>query len=111
MRRFRCSGNRQGMKQPPRLPEGVESKVLREALAGPPVGATGESQGRDRRECESDPAHELHVDSLLRSGCPRSGDNNGIVGGPRLGDKRANGLLQTYYDLAVLQSLRRAVMM
>jgi hypothetical protein len=44
--------------------EGVESDPSRR-LAGPPVGATGESQGRDRRECECDAAHKLHVECLL----------------------------------------------
>jgi len=61
------------------------------ALASPPVGATGESQGRNRRESEGDATHQLHGSSpSVGSGGPLVGDTPGLSVDPYLGDKPAH---------------------
>lgn len=61
------------------------------ALADPPVGATGESQGRDRRQRDSDAAHKLHgVLPPYVPAAPSLGDTGELSGDPHRGDKPAH---------------------
>ena len=81
------------MQQPPRdeFPGGLSLKSSWD-LPSPPVGATGESQGRDRCQRESDAAHKLHGVLPPEVRWPPSGGHEGIVGGPLSGGQaRASG--------------------
>ncbi len=53
------------MKNGPRRARPESAALSRLGLVDFEVGPTREHQSGDRPQCDGDPAHELHVDSLL----------------------------------------------